>query len=178
MDFFCAGHHKMITMSQFLCVIRLVLYTFASPNMSTTIWQGYFLLVQLIHGFNFALFWAAAVDAFVKLAPTGTYTPWSFYHYYIILYIDLLPDCTYHMSLGDDKHVQISLTAAWRHSTWSTSLVEEFSGILWSATHLTMGVGTWYIWPGQSVWLWHCSCLTENKQPLIMIWQRNLLTRV
>ena len=70
--FFCAGHHKMITMSQFLCVIRLVLYTFASPNMSTTIWQGYFLLVQLIHGFNFALFWAAAVDAFVKLAPTGT----------------------------------------------------------------------------------------------------------
>ena len=62
----------MISMSQFLCVVRLVLYTLASPNMSTSLWQSYFVFVQLIHGFNFALFWAAAVDAFVKLSPKGS----------------------------------------------------------------------------------------------------------
>ena len=58
-------------MSQILCAVRLVLYTLASPNMSINLWQSYFIFVQLIHGFNFALFWAAAVDAFVKLAPKG-----------------------------------------------------------------------------------------------------------
>ena len=62
----------MIITSQFLCVVRLILYTLASPNMSNTLWQSYFTCIQLIHGFNFALFWAAAVDAFIKLSPKGS----------------------------------------------------------------------------------------------------------
>ena len=78
----------MIIASQLLCVVRLVLYSLASPSMSTIHWQSYFILLQLIHGFNFALFWAAAVDAFVKLSPTGSLEDYSItcaykYQYYI-----------------------------------------------------------------------------------------------
>jgi predicted MFS family arabinose efflux permease len=32
----------------------------------------YLLCIQVIHGFNFALFWAAAVDAIFKLAPAAS----------------------------------------------------------------------------------------------------------
>ena len=61
------GHHAMISVAQGLCIVRLVLYTLVTPGMSG--WQQYLMAIEGIHGFNFALFWAASVDAFMKLAP-------------------------------------------------------------------------------------------------------------
>ena len=61
------GHYKMITFAQVLCVIRLALYTFISPKTKNA--AVYISCIQIFHGFNFALFWAAAVDAIAKLTP-------------------------------------------------------------------------------------------------------------
>ena len=61
------GHHKMITVSQVLCCIRLLMYTLVKP--STPNAELVLLSLQFIHGVNFALFWSASVDAIFKLAP-------------------------------------------------------------------------------------------------------------
>lgn len=47
--------------------MRLVLYSFLLPNFELSIYL--ILCVQLLHGFNFALFWSASVDAIFKFAP-------------------------------------------------------------------------------------------------------------
>lgn len=61
------GHFNMIYFAEMACVIRLFAYAVLpiwwSPSLKLI------LVVQLIHGVNFALFWSAMVDAIFKLAP-------------------------------------------------------------------------------------------------------------
>ena len=61
------GHHKLIFFSQAVAVLRLVLYSFLLPSFELSIYM--LLGVQLLHGFNFALFWSASVDAMHKFSP-------------------------------------------------------------------------------------------------------------
>jgi len=61
------GHHNLIFWAQSLAVLRLVLYSFLWPEFPIS--RYLVLCVQLLHGFNFALFWSASVDAIFKFAP-------------------------------------------------------------------------------------------------------------
>ena len=61
------GHHRLIFVAQALCVLRLVLLSLLVPSWCYSIYA--ILLVQLLHGFNFALFWSASVDAIFKFSP-------------------------------------------------------------------------------------------------------------
>ena len=61
------GHFNIIFMSQCSCVIRLFSYALLSPSWPLSLYV--LPVVQLIHGLNFALYWAAAVDAIHKLSP-------------------------------------------------------------------------------------------------------------
>lgn len=61
------GHHRLIFVAQALCVLRLVCLSLLVPSWEYSIYA--ILFVQLLHGFNFALFWSASVDAIFKFSP-------------------------------------------------------------------------------------------------------------
>ena len=61
------GHHKMIFFAEITCIIRLLAYAIIPLNWEISLYI--ILVVQLLHGFNFALFWTATVDLIFKLAP-------------------------------------------------------------------------------------------------------------
>jgi len=61
------GHHSLIIFAELTCVIRLLCFSLLTPRWSISLYL--ILIVQMLHGFNFALFWSASVDAIFKLAP-------------------------------------------------------------------------------------------------------------
>jgi MFS_1 like family len=61
------GHFNLIFLSESSCVLRLLAYSALSPRWSLSLYLLPF--IQLIHGFNFALYWSTSVDAIYKLAP-------------------------------------------------------------------------------------------------------------
>lgn len=61
------GHHRLIYVAESLAVVRLVLYSFLLPEFELSLYL--ILAVQLLHGFNFALFWSASVDAMFRFSP-------------------------------------------------------------------------------------------------------------
>lgn len=61
------GHKSMITVSQLSCALRLFAYSMLPLGDVSAL--KILLFIQLLHGLNFALFWAAAVDAIFKLSP-------------------------------------------------------------------------------------------------------------
>jgi MFS family permease len=69
------GHYRVISLSQASCILRLLGYAFVQALHSYTYRRHtikaltLLLLVQLLHGFNFALFIAAGVDLVSSLAP-------------------------------------------------------------------------------------------------------------
>ena len=61
------GHFNLLFYSELTCLLRLVAYTLLTPAWS---WSLYVLpFVQLLHGFNFAVYWSVSTDAIYKLAP-------------------------------------------------------------------------------------------------------------
>jgi predicted MFS family arabinose efflux permease len=66
------GHFRMIMVAEYSCVIRLFLYSILPPSWPLSIY--FILVVQMIHGLNFALLWSAAVDAMDKLSPSSLQT--------------------------------------------------------------------------------------------------------
>lgn len=63
------GHHKMILIPQYVLFVRVLIYAVLGPSWYFSVYA--IACVQLIHGFNFALFWASSVDAIKMLAPPG-----------------------------------------------------------------------------------------------------------
>lgn len=61
------GHHSMIFISQIICVIRLFIYAIIPLHNISGVYIV--IVVQLLHGFNFALYFASAVDIIFKIAP-------------------------------------------------------------------------------------------------------------
>jgi predicted MFS family arabinose efflux permease len=61
------GHHKMIYVAQVSCVLRLVGFALLPLHWEPALYM--IMGIQLLHGFNFALFWAATVDIIFKLSP-------------------------------------------------------------------------------------------------------------
>lgn len=61
------GHSNMIMVSHIALVLRLLLLSLIRPGGSFSM-HG-ILVVQLLHGFNYALFWAASVDAVFHQSP-------------------------------------------------------------------------------------------------------------
>jgi len=64
------GHFKMILASQQLCVLRLLLYAMVPTHWDKNASLGLILVISLIHGANFALFWSAVVDTMYLLSGT------------------------------------------------------------------------------------------------------------
>lgn len=62
------GHFKMILVSQQLCVLRLLMYALIPSNLGKKMSLGLILIISLIHGVNFALFWSAVVDTMYILS--------------------------------------------------------------------------------------------------------------
>jgi predicted MFS family arabinose efflux permease len=63
------GHHRVMLAAQATCVLRLLLLALLPPAWPLSL--PLIVAAQLAHGANFALFWAAAVDALRRLAPAG-----------------------------------------------------------------------------------------------------------
>lgn len=61
------GHSNMIMVSHVTLVLRLFLLSLIRPGHSFSLYG--ILLVQLMHGFNYALFWSASVDAVFHQSP-------------------------------------------------------------------------------------------------------------
>ena len=61
------GHHRLIYVAESLAVVRILLYSFLLPEFELSLYL--ILAVQLLHGFNFALFWSASVDAMFRFSP-------------------------------------------------------------------------------------------------------------
>ena len=61
------GHYKMILLAEMSCVLRLLAYALCPTGWPQS--KYIILVIQLIHGVNFALFWSAIVDAMYKFAP-------------------------------------------------------------------------------------------------------------
>lgn len=60
------GHFKLMYISQISCILRLFLYSTCSIRYSSS---KYFIMsIQLLHGFTFAFYWSAVVDAIYKLS--------------------------------------------------------------------------------------------------------------
>jgi len=61
------GHFHIIIVTECSCLVRLLAYALLLPSWSLSLYV--LPIVQMIHGLNFALYWAAAVDAIHKLSP-------------------------------------------------------------------------------------------------------------
>lgn len=61
------GHYKMIFLAEVSCVVRLIAYALCPTGWPQS--RYIILVIQLIHGVNFALFWSAIVDAMYKFSP-------------------------------------------------------------------------------------------------------------
>lgn len=61
------GHFNLLFISELTCLIRLAAYSFLTPTWSLSLYVLPF--VQLLHGFNFAVYWSVATDAVYKLSP-------------------------------------------------------------------------------------------------------------
>jgi hypothetical protein len=66
------GHSNLILLAQMMLVVRLAIQGLLQPGVgifSEYVTMEVLLLVQILHGFNYALFWTASVDAIYKQSP-------------------------------------------------------------------------------------------------------------